>query len=56
MKTNKVKIQILNSKSEWEEEEGIISRIMSRFRMQKLYQIKTESGTYYRRETELKFI
>lgn len=56
MKTNKVQLQILESGFKMKEESGIVTKIMVKNNMPKLFQVQTESGTYYRRENELKFI
>lgn len=53
---NKVQLQVFETRFKLKESEGIITKIMTKNNMPKLYQIQTEFGTYYRRENELKFI
>lgn len=53
---NKVQLQVFETRFKMKESEGIVTKIMVKFGMPKLYQIQTEFVTYYRRENELKFI
>ena len=56
MKNNKVQLQVFETRFKLKESEGIVTKIMVKNNMPKLFQIQTELGTYYRRENELKFI
>lgn len=56
MKNRKVELQILESGFKMKDTSGIVTKIMVKNNMPKLFQVQTESGTYYRRENELKFI
>lgn len=56
MKNSKVQLQILEYGFTMKESQGTVTKIMVKNNMPKLFQIQTESGTYYRRENELKFI
>lgn len=56
MKNSKVQIEVFETRFKLKESEGIVTKIIVKNNMPKLFQIQTEFGTYYRRETELKFI
>lgn len=53
---NKVQLQIFETRFKLKESEGIITKIISKNNMPKLFQVETKYGTHYRRENELKFI
>lgn len=56
MKNSKVQLQILESGFTMKESQGIVTKIMVKNNMPKLFKIQTAFGTYYRRENEIKFI
>lgn len=49
-------IKILKDKFDTEEKQGTIEKITRKDNMPELYTIKTDSGLYYRRKNEIKFM
>lgn len=56
MEKTKVQLQVFETRFKLKESEGIVTKIMEKNNMPKLFQVQTKFGTYYRRENELKFI
>lgn len=54
--SNKVQLQVFETRFKLKESEGIVTKIMVKSGMPKLFQVQTKCGNYYRRENELKFI